>query len=65
MMRVSVDDRKCCGAAQCVLAAPAVFDQGGDGLVRLLDATPPAVEQRRVQEAADSCPSRTITIHEY
>jgi ferredoxin len=61
-MRLSVDDRKCCGAAQCVLAAPAVFDQGDDGLVRLLDPAPPVTEQHRVREAADACPSRTITI---
>jgi len=63
-MRVSVDHERCVGAAQCVLAAPEVFGQGDDGLVRLLDAKPPIERSDRVHEAATACPSRSITIHE-
>lgn len=63
-MLVTIEKQYCCGAAQCVLAAPRVFDQGADGLVKLLDAAPPAEEHERAREAADACPSRTITVHE-
>lgn len=41
-MKITVDEEKCCGAGQCVLIAPEVFDQRDeDGIVALLDATPP------------------------
>lgn len=63
-MRVDVDHERCVGAAQCVLAAPEVFGQGEDGLVRLLGARPPVEISDRVHEAAAACPSRSITIHE-
>jgi ferredoxin len=63
-MRVTVDHERCVGAAQCVLAAPAVFGQGEDGLVRLLDARPAAELWDRAREAVAACPSRSITIHE-
>jgi ferredoxin len=61
-MEIDIARERCCGAAQCVLAAPVVFDQAEDGLVVLLDPAPPASEHARVAEAADACPSRTITI---
>lgn len=63
-MLVTIDKQFCCGAAQCVIAAPKVFDQGEDGLVLLLDSSPPSEEHDRAREAADACPSRTITVHE-
>jgi ferredoxin len=63
-VRVTIDKDRCCGAAQCVIAAPEVFDQGEDGLVLLLAPTPPAESAARVREAADACPSRTIGVHE-
>jgi ferredoxin len=63
-MWLGIDHERCCGAAQCVLAAPEVFDQGEDGLVLLLDVRPRAEMWDRVREAVDACPSRTITIHE-
>ena len=44
MVRISVNTSTCVGAAQCVLAAPEVFDQGEDGFVELqveqLDGAP-------------------------
>lgn len=59
-MRVIVDMTKCCGAGQCVRAAPKVFDQGDDGLVVLLDETPPKELHTAVREAVMLCPSGTI-----
>lgn len=62
-MHVSVDTDRCCGAGQCVLLAPRVFDQDeATGLVVLLDADPPASEGAAVREAAAVCPSGAIRI---
>lgn len=63
-MRVIVDCEKCCGAGQCVLVAPKVFDQRDDGIVILLDETPPEELHAAVGEAASICPGAAITIEE-
>ncbi|HEX2573268.1 MAG TPA: ferredoxin, partial [Polyangia bacterium] len=56
-MRVTVDRSKCCGAGQCVLLAPKVFDQSEDGIVILLDETPPKDLHAAMREAAKMCPT--------
>ncbi|MFF2331768.1 MULTISPECIES: ferredoxin [unclassified Streptomyces] len=60
-MNVTVDEDKCCGAGQCVLIAPEVFDQrDDDGIVVLLDAAPPKERHTAVREAAAVCPAAAI-----
>ncbi|GAA3440676.1 ferredoxin [Planomonospora venezuelensis] len=60
---VTVDRESCCGAGQCVLAAPAVFAQSEeDGLVVLLDPNPPAELRDAVRRAQSYCPSRSVTV---
>jgi ferredoxin len=50
-MRVIVDQDKCVGSGQCVLAAAGVFDQRDeDGIVVLLNASPPAALAITVEE---------------
>ena len=61
-MRVIVDTDKCCGAGQCCLLAPKVFDQQDDGKVILLDPTPPQPLQAAVREAAVVCPGAAIRV---
>lgn len=62
-MNVSVDQDKCCGAGTCVLLAPDVFDQRDeDGIVVLLDDTPPEDLHETVREAASVCPGVAITV---
>ncbi|WP_405782436.1 ferredoxin [Streptomyces sp. NBC_00859] len=62
-MKISLDFDKCCGAGQCVLAAPEVFDQrDDDGVVILLDADPPAEEHENVRRAAEVCPAAAIEV---
>jgi ferredoxin len=62
-MRVSVEDTKCCGAGQCVLLVPQVFDQREeDGIVRLLDPSPPPELADAVREAEQMCPTGTISV---
>jgi ferredoxin len=61
-VRVRVDENRCCGAGQCVLVAPGVFDQRDDGVVRLLDEAPPAELHAAVHKAVDLCPTRAINL---
>jgi ferredoxin len=64
-MKVIVDEDKCCGAGQCVLIAPEVFDQNeDDGIVVLLEATPGADQHAAVREAAAVCPGAAIELSE-
>ncbi|MFD7921385.1 ferredoxin [Streptomyces sp. NPDC059740] len=64
-MKVTVEEDKCCGAGQCVLVAPEVFDQRDeDGIVVLLAAEPGADQYAAVREAATVCPAAAITVHE-
>lgn len=64
-MKVSIDEDKCCGAGQCVLTAPEVFDQRDqDGVVVLLDADPPQEQHGAVRESASMCPTGAIHLSE-
>lgn len=62
-LKVTVDQDKCCGAGQCVVLAPDVFDQREeDGIVVLLDPTPAEALHADVREAASVCPAAAITL---
>jgi ferredoxin len=61
-MRVIVDVSRCCGAGQCVLLAPKVFDQEESGIVMLLDKAPPKELHTAVREAASVCPTSAISV---
>lgn len=64
-MKVTVDEEKCCGAGQCALLAPDVFDQREeDGIVILLDAEPAEPLHTAVREAASVCPAAAIELGE-
>ncbi|WP_432973864.1 ferredoxin [Dactylosporangium sp. CA-233914] len=62
-MHIEVDQEKCCGAGQCALIAPDVFDQrDSDGVVLLLDPEPDESARAVVTEAASVCPAAAIAV---
>ena len=64
-MKVTVDQDRCCGSGQCVLAVGEVFDQRDeDGIVVLLEVEPARPLHGRVREAAIFCPAAAITVEE-
>ncbi|MFE3638713.1 ferredoxin [Streptomyces sp. NPDC059168] len=64
-MQVSVDRDRCCGAGQCVMAAPDVFDQGeDDGLVLLRPGAAGQAAHADLELAAGLCPAGAITVCE-
>ncbi|WP_437684071.1 ferredoxin [Sorangium sp. So ce131] len=63
-MRVLVEYEKCCGAGQCVVVAPKVFDQRDDGIVMLLDETPSPEQYSAVREAVSICPGAALQLEE-
>ncbi len=64
-MKVIVDQDKCVSSGQCVLNATDVFDQrDDDGVVLLLDDSPPSEQATNVRNAAAACPALAIDIEE-
>ncbi|AGP38340.1 ferredoxin [Sorangium cellulosum] len=63
-LRVIADVEKCCGAGQCVMVAPAVFDQQEDGIVIVRDAEPPEEQHAAVREAVAVCPGAALRLSE-
>ncbi|MEO3884534.1 ferredoxin [Nonomuraea sp. B5E05] len=62
-MKITLDEEKCCGAGQCVLAAPELFDQREeDGIAVLLHPYADAEHHESVREATLVCPGRAISI---
>jgi ferredoxin len=64
-MKIAVDEARCVAAGQCVLIAPAVFDQRDeDGAVVLLTERPALGLQDAVHESALVCPAAAIHLTE-
>jgi ferredoxin len=64
-VRVTVDQHRCVSSGNCALALPRVFSQReDDGVVVLLDESPPGEELGDVLEVADMCPGRAIEVEQ-
>jgi ferredoxin len=50
------------GNAQCMLAAPQVFEVRDDGMLYVLQEEPPEALRAAVENAARLCPTQAITI---
>lgn len=65
MIKIHVDEHKCVGAGQCVMASPEVFDQReDDGIVILLQQQPPDALTPSVRKAAKLCPALAIRVED-
>ena len=63
-MRIEVDSDRCIASGACVLAAPAVFAQDGDGFVTVLDEAPSGAVEPQVVDAVRACPASAIWAEE-
>jgi ferredoxin len=62
-MKILVDMDKCICAGLCVTTAPKIFAQNeDDGLVIVLDETPPLEQFDAACEAARLCPALAIKV---
>lgn len=61
-MKVVVNFDLCMSNAQCMLAAPEVFEVREDGLLYILQPEPPEALRAKVEDAARLCPTQAITI---
>ena len=59
---LKADFGACQGYANCVDAAPDVYDIDDDGVVVLLTESIPDADRPRIEEAARSCPVSALTI---
>lgn len=62
-MRIRTDRDRCCGAGNCVMTLPEVFDQDDrDGLVVIRQPEPPAELAEQARLAVELCPAAAISI---
>jgi ferredoxin len=62
-MRVRVDRELCLGTGQCVLTAPAVFDQDDDdGTALVLVETVESAQEELIRRAVVACPAQAISV---
>lgn len=63
-MRVKVDMTLCMSNAQCMAAAPEVFEVHEDGELEVLDANPPEALRPKVERAILLCPTQAISLED-
>ena len=61
---LKADFGACQGYANCVDAAPDVYDIDDDGVVVLLKEDIPAADRPRIEEAARSCPVSALMVED-
>ncbi|SFO28427.1 Ferredoxin [Pseudonocardia ammonioxydans] len=62
MLNVGADYDKCEGYANCILAAPDVFDVNDDGVVVVLRDAVEESERERVGESVRACPVSALKL---
>ena len=62
-MKAIADRSRCMAAGHCAVTAPAVFGNGDDGLVTVVDAEPGAEHREAVLLALRLCPSGAVSAH--
>ncbi|MES3636613.1 ferredoxin [Mycobacterium intracellulare] len=64
MIRVEADRELCQGYANCIAAAPDVFDIDDDGIVVVLRDEVEDSERARVDESVRSCPVAALRLRQ-
>lgn len=59
-MKIEVDQDKCCGYGDCVLAAPEAFELGDDGVAHVIEGA--RVAEAEARQGAAACPVAAITV---
>jgi sterol 14-demethylase len=62
--RIEVDRDLCQGHGVCENEAPTVFEVSKDGVLTVLQETPPPAERGAVEAAVKYCPTHALTIVE-
>jgi len=63
-MKIVVDRDLCQGHAACMGDAPEVFDVDDDGMMTVLQDTPPDSLRKEVELAVKYCPTGALSIQE-
>lgn len=63
-MRVKADVGRCEGYANCIIAAPDVFELDEEYIVRVVMADPGEERRAEVEEAARNCPVAALVIED-
>ena len=61
-MKIEADRDLCISAGNCVMSAPAVFDQDDDGIVEVLVDEVPEGEVPHVRDAVKLCPAEALRL---
>ena len=61
-LRVHVDAETCVGTGICEATAPDLFEVGDDGVSHVVKEDVPAELEAAAREAADSCPTRALSL---
>jgi ferredoxin len=61
-LKTKVDRELCVGLGNCVAIAPTVFKLDGDNKAVILDAK--SVDDKKLWQAAESCPVQAITLED-
>jgi ferredoxin len=63
-MKVSVDESKCVGHAQCNAVGPEVYDLDDSGYCLIRNAEVPPELEQAARDGAAACPEQAITVTE-
>jgi ferredoxin len=63
-MKITVDRDLCQGHGVCESEAPEVFSVSKDGVLTVLDETPPESQRAAVELAVRYCPTHALSIEE-
>lgn len=61
-MKVKVDRELCIGISNCVAVAPTVFQLDAERKAIVID--PASVDEKKLMEAAESCPQNAIILED-